>query len=169
MWKLKYQLALHLRGQYHYPITTKAAKTHSSSGIIKLSQWEYKASSSLSWWHSSAIWEAIPVCTTSVITTLTSVHLNSSHELKWLKALVAPSCLVSSATGGWLPGHNEMGREPACLPEFQDIVTPSHHWVKAQTQHRGVLCMSEIQRLTCWLKFGPVIYKSTTNATICWL
>lgn len=79
MWKLKYQLALHLRGQYHYPITTKAAKTHSSSGIIKLSQWEYKASSSLSWWHSSAIWEAIPVCTMSAITSLTSVHLNSSH------------------------------------------------------------------------------------------
>lgn len=106
MWKLKYQLALHLRGQYHYPITTKAAKTHSSSGIIKLSQWEYKASSSLSWWHSSAIWEAIPVCTMSAITSLTSVHLNSCHELKWLKALVAPSCLASSATGGWSPGQN---------------------------------------------------------------
>lgn len=65
-WKLKYQLALHLRGKYHYPITTKAGgNTRSSSGIIKLSQWEYNASSSLSRWHFSAICEAIPVFATS--------------------------------------------------------------------------------------------------------
>lgn len=111
MWKVKYQLALHLRGQYHYPLTGKAEKTHSSSGIIKLSQWGYKVSSSLSWWHSSAIWERHQFAPwVWQLLWPHTVRSNSSRELQWLKACVVMSSIMSSYSSYWMaytrsPGH----------------------------------------------------------------
>lgn len=96
MWKVKYQLALHLRGQYHYPLTGKAEKTHSSSGIIKLSQWKYKVSSSLSWLPSSAIWERYPFYSATGTTALTSHRL-----LRFVRWINVASVFSSNNMSGW--------------------------------------------------------------------
>lgn len=131
MWKVKYQLPLHLRGQYHYPLTGKAEKkhthTHSSSGIIKLFQWENKVSSSSSWLHSSAIWGTITLRATSVTNSsdLTQIAQNSTHELKLLTALVAATsmsryfCYRTGYTTRSPALVYDRG-EPVRLLEFQD-------------------------------------------------